>query len=288
MSSHTNQTRQAALRSLLDDPSPTVRAAVRTELVRMERQGIDFLRAVAKQKADPLALIATRLLDEIGGKDSVLQFEDFIDSFQYELETGALMLARAGLQDCDITVCRRFLDEVAFRCRELIIEPSSPSEQCKVLNRVIFHEYGFSGAAENFYDPANSFLPLVLERRRGLPITLSIVYLLVADRCGIQLEPVGVPGRFMVGCFLEDEPFYIDVFEGGAFREQQDIHVMLRSHAIPYDDSYFMPTPVGEVLCRCCRNLIVAYERSENVQGRDLFRSFVDAFEDAYRRHAES
>lgn len=254
----------------------------------MEREGVDFLRTVARGKDPKLRPIASKLLGDIGGKDAIHQFEDFIDSFQYELETGALMLARAGAVDFDLNQCRRFLDEVAFRCRELMLDPGSPAEQCKVLNRVIFHEYGFSGDADSFYDPANSFLPLVIERRRGLPITLSILYLLIADRCGLQLEPVGVPGKFMVGCFLEDEPFYIDVYEGGVFREQHDIHTMLRSHAIPYDDSYFMPTPVGEILCRCCRNLIVAYDRLGNSSGRDLFRSFVDSFEDAYRRHAES
>lgn len=280
--------RLAALRTLLDDPSPVVRSAVRDELNRMGQDGVAFLQSVVRSGDPVLRGVAGNLLSEIGGEDAVLRFREFIASFQYELETGSLILARAGMGDIDINASRAFLDEVAACCQSRLLGVVSPVEQCKVLNRVIFHEYEFGGDKANFYDPANSYLPMVIERRLGLPITLAILYLLIAERCDIQLEPVGVPGKFMVGCFADEEPFYIDVFEKGAFREQSDIHALLRSHDIPYDVSYYMPTPVGEVLCRCCRNLIVAYDRSGDENRRDLFRSFVDSFEEAYRRHAES
>lgn len=275
--------RKASLTSLIDDPSPLVRTAVREECIRLGKAGLDLLRCLCEHEAPEIRLRAMQLLKEISAEDTVQQFERFIASHEYELETGALLLARTVDKEVNAGDCCAFLDEVALRCRELLILPTTAVEQCKVLNRVLFHEYGFRGDIENYYNPANSFLPEVIRRRKGLPITLAMVYLLVAERCGIQLEPVGIPGKFMVGCFLDDEPFYIDVFERGAFREREDIHFLLRSHNIDYEDAFFMPTPVGEVLCRCCRNLVAAYERSGEVAKRDLFRSFVDAFDHAYR-----
>ena len=92
------------------------------------------------------------------------------------------------------------------------MEGTSSLEVCKILNRVIFHEFEFRGEKEDFYNPDNSFLGKVLDNRRGIPLTLSVVYLLVADRFGFQLEPVGFPVRFMLGCFEEEVPFYIDPF----------------------------------------------------------------------------
>ena len=82
-----------------------------------------------------------------------------------------------------------------------------PLEICSVMNRVLFHEYGFRGAGKDFENPQNSFLHRVLERRKGLPITLSVIYILIARRLGFDLEPIGLPGRFMVGCFSDERPF---------------------------------------------------------------------------------
>lgn len=286
MTNHELSCRKASLTVLIDDPSPLVRAAVREECIRLGAAGQELLRSLCEHDDLAVRQQATHLLKEIVAEDTVQHFERFIASHQYELETGAILLARTVDKAVDAGNCCAFLDEVALRCRELLILPTTVWEQCKVLNRVLFHEYGFRGDNDNYYNPANSFLPDVIRRRKGLPITLAMIYLLVAERCGIQLEPVGVPGKFMVGCFQEDEPFYIDVFERGAFREKEDIHQLLRAHNIDYEDAFFMPTPVGEMLCRCCRNLVAAYERGGDTVKRDLFRSFVDAFDHAYRGNA--
>ena len=113
------------------------------------------------------------------------------------------MLARTVNPRLDAGRCCEQLDAIAARCRELIVEPSSAREKCRVLNRVLFHDYGFRGNIEHYTDPLNSYLDVVLERKKGIPVSLSIVYLLVAQRAGLELEPVGLPGHFMVGCFLD-------------------------------------------------------------------------------------
>ena len=76
-------------------------------------------------------------------------------------------------------------------------------EYCTIINRVLFHEQGFRGAGKKFENPDNSIVHKVLKSKQGLPITLSLIYILVARRVGLDLEPIGLPGRFMVGCFSE-------------------------------------------------------------------------------------
>ena len=96
-------------------------------------------------------------------------------------------------------------------------------EVCKILN-VIFHEFD-SGRKGGFLQPDNSFCK-VLDNRRGIP-PLSVVYLLVVDRFGFQLEPVGFPVRFALGCFEEEVPFYIDPFSGGTLLSRGDVETFL-------------------------------------------------------------
>lgn len=278
--------RKAACIALLDDPSPAVQAALIQEFKRWDVPGIEFLRGLSQTKNSTLAPFAKSYLREVAGDDPIQLFRDFIQSYQYELETGSLMLSQTLDPKMEVSDCCLFLDEVADRCKELLLKPSSGMDMCRVLNRVLFYEYEFTGAQEDFYNPENSLMSKVIRNRRGIPISLSIVYLLVAYRCGIELEPIGLPGRFMVGCFLDPEPFFIDVFEHGAFRYIEDVEEMLERNEIEFDPTYLTPTPVADVLMRCCRNLVHQFSELNDTVNADLFTGFLHDFEDAYKRHA--
>jgi regulator of sirC expression with transglutaminase-like and TPR domain len=276
-----------ALRLLLDDPTPQVREALLEEFGRQGPAGLEFLRATVDGPDASLAAHARRYLHELGGEDTVQMFLDMIRSYTYELETGLLLLERTVFPALNPTETYGFLDAAAARCRQLLLTPSTPREKCLVLNRVIFHEYGFRGEADNYHDPRNSFLNQVIRRRRGIPLTLSVVYILVALRCGIELDPVSLPGRFMVGCHIGREPFYIDAYEGGAFRSVADMRAYFHQIEQPFDVAALMPAPVGEVLARCCRNLVNHYTAARDHAKAKLFAEFVHEFDLAYRRHAE-
>jgi regulator of sirC expression with transglutaminase-like and TPR domain len=277
-----------ALRALLDDPTPRVREGLLEEFRRLGDSGLSFLRATADDGGAPaLAPHARHFLRELGGEDTVGLFLEFIRSFHYELETGMLFLERTVFPGVGPADTHGFLDGAAARCRQLLLTPSTIREKCLVLNRVLFHEYGFRGEAENYHDPRNSFLNQVIRRRRGIPLTLSVLYILVAQRCGIELEPIGLPGRFMAGCYSGDEPFFIDAYERGAFRTEDDARAYFRQLELPFDPTVLMPSPVGEVLTRCCRNLVNQYTAARDHAKAKLFAEFVHEFELAYRRHAE-
>jgi regulator of sirC expression with transglutaminase-like and TPR domain len=276
---------RAAFGALLDDASPAVREALLKTFGARPDSAREFLAALAAGHDRVLAWHARRYLVELRLSDPVAEFRAFIQSLSYELESGSLLLARTVLPEAETENCGEELDRLAARCRELIAEPATIRERCRVINRVLFHETGFRGNTEHYEDPLNSFLPSVLERRAGLPISLSILYLLVARRLGLELEPVGLPGHFVVGSFTGGTPFFVDPFERGAFRTQGEL--MLHLHARGFDPAPqdLAPTPVREVLCRCCRNLVAHYTAGGQPERARLFESFVGEFEAAHERN---
>ncbi|HEU5080147.1 MAG TPA: transglutaminase-like domain-containing protein [Opitutaceae bacterium] len=277
-----------ALRTLLDDQNSVVRKSLLGYFLEHSAETVPFLKEIAAGKNRSQAWHARWFLEELKFSDPVAEFKGFIRSLNYELETGALLLSRTVFPGIDIGSCCELLDEMAARCRELIAEPMTAREKCRVLNRVLFHEYGFRGNYEHYTDPLNSFIDQVLERRKGIPISLSIVYLLVAHRIGLNLEPVGLPGHFVIGCYVEDAPFFVDAFEQGAFRTPEELFTLLRVQQIEPKETDLAPTPVREVLCRCCRNLVNHYRAAGDADRARLFTEFVEEFEATYERHAQS
>ena len=274
-----------ALAALIDDSSPAVRTGLVNFLGARPEAAREFLVSLASGSDRVLAWHARRILAELRFADPVAEFRGFIHSLSYELETGAVLLARTSFPEADAGAVAQELDRLAARCRELIAEPATTRERCRVINRVLFHEAGFHGNTENYEDPLNSFLPAVLERRAGLPITLAMVYLLVAQRLGVELEPVALPGHFLVGCFTEGTPFFIDAFERGAFRTQGELMLYLRARGFDPAPADLAPTPVREVLARCCRNLVAHYAAGGQHHRARMFEGFLGEFDAAYERN---
>ena len=282
-----DEARQQALRDLLDDSSPSVRKALLAHFAALGPDALHFLQATARGHHRVLARHAAWFLEELKFSDPVAEFRGFIRSLNYELETGALLLSRTVMPQLDVGACCTTLDAIAARCRELISEPASTRQQCRIINRVLFHEWGFHGNVEHYTDPLNSLLDQVLIRRTGIPLSLSIVYLLVAERLGLALEPVGLPGHFIVGCFEDSPPFFVDPFDKGVFLDPDEIFSLLRANQITPQVTDLAPTPVREVLCRNCRNLVNHYTATGDAERARLFASFVTEFETTHERHAQ-
>ena len=275
-----------AFLALLDDVTPAVRAALLAEFSGRGPAALGFLQGIARGRNRLLAWHAAWFLRELKCSDPVAEFRSFIRSLNYELETGAWLLGRTLSPQLDTGACGLLLDEIAGRCRALMVDPSSAREQCRVLNRVLFHEYDFRASAGDGADPRAALLDQVLLRRQGIPITLCMLYVLVGQRVGLTLEPVALPGHFVVGCFLGDPPFFVDASEQGVFRTRADLYQRLRRQNCEPKASDLAPTPVREVLCDCCRQLAQGYAAGgEHVRAR-LFEGFVVEFDAAYGRSA--
>ncbi len=276
------------LSRLLDDENPTVRSGLIDEFNRNPKDGLRFLEELIRAPNQLLAKHAQNYMVELGWIDGVGDFLNFIRSLRYELESGWFLLDRTISTNFDVASSTLFLDQLSDRVRELLLPPQTSKDICSIINRVFFHEYAFRPAIKDFTNPENSFLHRVLEEKKGIPITLCVVYLLVARRIGIELEPIGLPGRFMLGCFAENKPFYIDVWSGGKFYEIEQMEDFLGDFSIDESGSFLLPITVAETLSRGCRNLVGFYAKTGDLKKSLLFQRFVDEFEKAYQKETNA
>jgi regulator of sirC expression with transglutaminase-like and TPR domain len=263
---------------LLDDESEVVKES----LLKLFKKNPDnaqlFLCKVSKHNS-LAAKHAKSIQEQLGWTDGREIFLQFIQSQRYELESGWFLLDKTVFPTMDASVVSLTLDSLADRARELMVPPMEIKNQCAIINRVLFHENSFRGAGKNFENPNNSFLHKVLETKTGLPITLSLIYILVARRLGLELEPIGLPGRFMVGCFSERVPFYIDVWAGGRFIELDEMSSYLGLSIDECSGSVLLPVTIGETLARACRNLAHHYALGGRKKEAEMFKDFVVEFE---------
>ncbi len=152
----------------------------------------------------------------------------------------------------------RRLDLLAERVRDRLDEETAPLVILQELSRVLFEEEGFRGNAEAYYDPRNSFLNDVLDRRVGVPLTLSLLYLEVGWRLGLPLHGVNFPGHFLVRYDGEALKLLIDPFQRGEIRfedEAQELLDRVYGGTVSLQPSYLRPAGRKDILVRLLSNL---------------------------------
>jgi regulator of sirC expression with transglutaminase-like and TPR domain len=182
-----------------------------------------------------------------------------------DLALGALVIASDGRPEVDPDATLAILDSLAERVR-LRLDVGDPEDVAvDRLHDVLYRETGFRGpTAAEFHDPRNSLLDLVAWRRIGLPISLAIVELEVADRVGLRLRGIGLPGHFVVGTADGD---VMDPAAGGARLRPDDCQALIRravGDGVLFHAGMLRPASKREILTRVLRNL-----RSAHLAARD-------------------
>lgn len=146
-----------------------------------------------------------------------------VEDENIDLVRAALTLARTEYPDLDFSYYVEQIDRFAEQAGSLISEPGEVSQTITALNHTLFQENGLQGNREDYYDPRNSYLNEVLDRRLGIPITLALVYMEVGRRLGFPLFGVGMPGHFLLKHYdIDGRETLIDCFNGGNILSQQD------------------------------------------------------------------
>jgi regulator of sirC expression with transglutaminase-like and TPR domain len=182
-----------------------------------------------------------------------------VEDDRIDLLRAALTIARTEYPDLDIRNYVNRVEALASKVRLQISADSPVVEMINTLNRVIFHEMGFRGNREDYYDPRNSFLNDVLERRLGIPITLSVVYMEVARRIGLPLVGVGMPGHFLLKVYdVEGRQILIDPFNNGAMLNAADCEQRMKvvyAGEMHFKPEYLLPVSHRQILTRMLNNL---------------------------------
>lgn len=187
---------------------------------------------------------------------------------EVNLGEAALLIACLEYPDLDVGRYLERLDRMAAAIGR-VAATGGVSGAASAINRYLFEREGFHGNDRHYYDPRNSFLNDVLDRRTGIPITLSTVYIEVARRLGLAVEGVGLPGHFIVRLGEGDEARLVDPFNGGAPLNERDCQERLDKlygGKVKLDERMLAPVDRRHLLARMLRNLKVIYMKASEHQ----------------------
>src|SRR5688500_16064992 len=163
---------------------------------------------------------------------------------------------------------------MATRLRASLPPKVTPEERVVALNKFLYEDQGFWGNADDYYDPRNSYLNEVIDRKTGIPITLSILYMELGRRIGLPLEGVSFPGHFLVRLRLRGGMLVLDPFLGGAPQSEEELRSRVKrvipdgvaddlpASELPLDQ-FLEPASNRQILLRVLRNLKGIYLKSD-------------------------
>jgi regulator of sirC expression with transglutaminase-like and TPR domain len=192
-------------------------------------------------------LVASDSADTVGG--------------DFDLATGALLVASTGDPNVDIDGCLENLDRMADAARSRTPSEAGPLEELNAITDLLFGVIGFAGNRDDYYDPNNSYLNQVVQRRLGIPITLSLLCIEVGRRAGVPIFGIGMPGHFLVR-HRDEENYFVDAFNGGLLMNRDECGAVMRQAAgdsTRLEEHHLNPVTPREILARVLRNLKAIY-----------------------------
>lgn len=264
-----------ALINLLDDPDDKIFTTVKGKLLSIGEKAIPVLENAWESSFNPL--LQTRIENIIHR----IQFQKVLEAIALwkkkrsdDLWEGALLVARYQYPDMNEEKLVKQLQIIKQDVWLELNENLTALEKIKVINHIMFDVHRFGGNTENYHAPENSYLNKVLENKKGNPLSLSIIYLLIAHQLNLPVFGINLPEHFVLAYIDEyidpakdwDERilFYINPFSKGAVFSRKEIDMFLKQLNIAPEKNYYSPCTNVHIVLRLLRNLISAYTRSGN------------------------
>ena len=255
-----SESQRTALVNLLGDDDPAIYRTVRAKFLSFGPQAADWLRphVLSRERTDEGT--AVRLDDRQAADDRFLGF-CLKSGNDFDLEQGAWLLAQTQYPDINLEAYQALMDSYAGDLRERLDVGGEPKQILGAMNHYLFQELGLRGNEENYYDPENSYLNRVLDRRTGNPINLCLVYLLLGRRLRLPLAGIGLPGHFVCRYQSSAVELYIDAFQRGTFLTKADcVQYLLRGN-YSVKEHHLSPVSPRRLLLRICNNLHQIYQQ---------------------------
>ncbi len=270
----------AALLKLLADDHPDVVEAARAKLVELGDQAVPILKQAVESHEDSKVRVEAKVvLERIRLAVVSQEWEKAaqIPDEQMDLESNVFLLAKVSYPDLDPKPYQRRLDELAGRIRPHLKLAGRPKDRLAIVNHYLFENEGFKGNWTDYFDPQNSYLNRVLDRKLGIPISLSVLYLLVGQRLKLPILGAGIPGHFMVKYQDDRTQLFVDPFNEGRFLTRPECVQFIVEAGYPYQVAFLEGIGTRDILARILRNLILIYvDRQEETLERTLSK-FLEA-----------
>lgn len=204
---------------------------------------------------------------------------------QPDLEKGSYLLSRlSGDRELSLSKFQKELAELTLPLAERleIIHPEDHEGRIGALTHYLFEELGFSGNNEDYYNPGNSFITNLIKTRKGIPVSLSVLMILISRRAGLPVYGINLPGHFVVQYHSRDYSIFLDPFNRGAKLTEDECFQFLNWQGIEPLPVYLNRTEDAAILIRMYRNLINHYSARGSVRMENILRQHFNLLQDVY------
>ena len=270
---------ESALRSLvtlLEEEDPASLALVRRKILGVGAAIIPYLDEVRPAASPEMAVRLDAVASDLRFQDLRRDFVRLSLTRTPDLEDGALLISRFGFADVDAVVYKTWLDKVAATVAADMPPDAGIGESVKRLSNHVFQNLGFAGNETRYYDADNSYLSRVIDTRRGIPVTLTVLLLLLARRLRLPLYGVGTPGHFLAGFKEGGSSLFVDCFRGGQLMTLPEVKRMLVRNGYDWRPELGKPVGSRDILARMLRNLISIYQKNGTVDRAERLSTLVE------------
>lgn len=270
-----NEIEIQALINLLDDPDTEIFHSVSQKLLD---QGIKIIPELEKARGNSFNKLFQERIENIIRKiqfqTTLKKFSEWTHCVTNDLLEGSFWVAKYQYPDLELTELQYHIDKIVKDIWLELNDNLTALEKIKILNHIIFNVHGFTKNLSNFYSPRNSYINQVLETKKGNPLSLSIIYVIVAQQLCLPVFGVNLPKNFILAYQNELQPkspedyeeanilFYINTNNNGAVLGKQEIDYFIEQLNIEPQKSFYIPCSNIEIIQRLILNLIFSYEKS--------------------------
>lgn len=271
-----------ALVSLLDDDDYEVSTHVENTIKSLGYFAIPYLEQHwEEQSFNPvLQKKIEDLIHELQYSDFLKRLIDWKMSESQDLLEGLWIIASYQYPDLQIEKLRQEINLIYFDIWLQLKDELHPSDTVKILNSVFFDKYGFSANTKNFHSPSNSMINQVIESKKGNPISLCSVYLILAHKLNIPIFGVNLPSLFILTYKSESVQFYINVFNRGLVFTKTDIDTYLKQMNIEPQDTFYEPCSNFDIIYRTLLNLSFSFKKNADTEKSTEINQVLDLLKD--------
>jgi regulator of sirC expression with transglutaminase-like and TPR domain len=256
---------KAALISLLADDDPAVYQLIREKLLSFGQEAIGWLRPHTLSSDPVMRRHALEIAHHLSRQASDNRFLTFCLSQggDLDIEEGSWLLAQTQYPDINVAAYQALLDSYAGDLRERVDFAADTEDVLRTLNQYLFSALKYNGNEHDYYDPENSYLNRVMDRRTGNPISLCLIYILLSRRLRLPIVGIGMPGHFICRYQTSREEIFIDAFNQGRLLTKSECIRYLKQTGHGFQEGYLAPVNPRRMLLRMCTNLHQIYYQLE-------------------------
>jgi regulator of sirC expression with transglutaminase-like and TPR domain len=260
-----SENQKAALIKLLTDDDIAVYHTIRGKILSYGQAAGEWLRPHTLSSDPVLRRRATELVQFLARQEADNHFLAFClnQGEDLDVEMGAWLLSQTQYPDINIAAYQALFDSWAADLRERIDFGATPESILATINQYLFSDLGFSGNETNYYDPDNSYLSRVVDRRTGNPISLCLIYLFASRRLRLPIVGIGMPGHFLIRFQSSTGEVFIDAFNRGKLLTKADCVKYLLHTSHGFQEGYLSPVSPRRMLLRVCSTLHQIYAQLE-------------------------